>query len=230
MSEEQNKVYLANLVKIKEELNQNAKELTEGQNRMKVLAALTRMRQICCDPVLVYENYKDESAKTEACLELIKSSTEASHRILLFSQFTSMLDILESRLNNEGIKYLRLDGSVSSQKRLGLVSDFNNGDEQVFLISLKAGGTGLNLTGADVVIHYDPWWNVSAQNQATDRAYRIGQTRNVMVYKLIVKGTIEEKIIDMQNRKADIANSVIKQGGDEFSSLSKDDLIGLFED
>jgi len=193
------------------------------------LAALTRLRQLCCDPALVYEGYADGSAKTDGCLELIESSLESGHRLLLFSQFTSMLERLAQALDCRRISYFRLEGSTPPTKRLAMVNEFNAGAAQVFLISLKAGGTGLNLTGADMVIHYDPWWNLSAQNQATDRAHRIGQTQKVQVYQLIVRGTVEEKILDMQKRKAALAEAVIQKGGDGFSVLSREELMGLLE-
>ncbi|MDR1627697.1 MAG: DEAD/DEAH box helicase [Oscillospiraceae bacterium] len=228
--EEQKKIYTATLVKLKSELAKETKDLTDSQGRIKILAALTKMRQICCDPSLIFENYTGKSAKTEVCIELIESGVESGHRILLFSQFTSMLDILEEKLRNLKTKYFRLDGSTPSNSRLEMVNNFNaNENTKIFLISLKAGGTGLNLIGADMVIHFDPWWNVSAQNQATDRAYRIGQKQNVSVYKLIVKETVEERILEMQKRKARIADAIVQKGGDVFSKLSKDELLGLFE-
>jgi SNF2 family DNA or RNA helicase len=163
-------------------------------------------------------------------LELIESSIESGHRLLLFSQFTSMLDILQTELSKRDIEYFRLDGSTPTSHRLGLVDRFNAGTVPVFLISLKAGGTGLNLTGADVVIHYDPWWNLSVQRQATDRAHRIGQEKRVQEFKLIVKGSIEERILEMQQRKAELANSVIQEGGSAFDKLTSEELMSLFNE
>ena len=190
---EQQKLYDAQVMHMKRQVAmQDAEEFK--QNKLQILAELMKIRQICCDPSLCFENYKGESAKLETCLELLKSAIEGGHRILLFSQFTSMLAILEKRLKEVGIDYFKITGSVSKEKRLELVEEFNRGTVPVFLISLKAGGVGLNLTGADVVIHYDPWWNLAVQNQATDRAHRIGQTKKVVVYKLLAKDTIEEKI------------------------------------
>ena len=165
---------------------------------MRILAEITRLRQICCDPSLIFENYHGTSAKRAACLDLIQSAIDGGHRMLVFSQFTSMLDLLAADLKKEAIPFFTITGATPPQERLRLVNEFNAGDTPVFLISLKAGGTGLNLTGADVVIHYDPWWNLAVQNQATDRAHRIGQTRQVTVMKLIAAESIEEKIVELQ--------------------------------
>jgi superfamily II DNA or RNA helicase len=230
MESEQRKVYLAALAQAKKELSKKLKEAGAGKSRIIVLAALTRMRQICCDPSLVFEGYSGGSAKLNACIELIESCMESGHRILLFSQFTSMMAIIEAELRKRDIRYYHLDGSTPKTERMALVNNFNSGDTPIFLISLKAGGTGLNLTGADIVIHYDPWWNISAQNQATDRAHRIGQTNSVQVFKLIAKDTIEERILDMQKRKADLADTVIKEGGGELGSLTEEEIMSLFED
>jgi superfamily II DNA or RNA helicase len=230
MGDTQRKIYVGALAQAKEDLTQRLEDASgEAQGRMVVLAALTRMRQICCDPALIYDNYNGGSAKLDACMELIESSMESGHRMLLFSQFTSMMEIIAERLDELKIGYYVLNGSTPKQERQNLVNKFNSGTTEVFLISLKAGGTGLNLTGADVVIHYDPWWNVSAQNQATDRAHRIGQTQKVQVYKLIVKDTIEDRIMEMQERKAALADSIIQEGGNAFDTLSSDELLSLFE-
>ena len=229
MEEEQRKIYAANLVQAKKELSEQA-GLGAGQDRIMILAMLTRMRQICCDPSLVYENYKGGSAKLAACMELIESCIESGRRMLLFSQFTSMLDIIERLLSNQNVEYFRIDGSTPPSKRLELVNSFNSGTAPLFLISLKAGGTGLNLTGADVVIHYDPWWNLSAQNQATDRAHRIGQKNSVQVYKLIVKDTIEERILKMQDKKADLANTIIEENSNPFEKLKREELLALLDE
>ena len=203
----------------------------EEFNRQKLLllAELTHLRQICCDPALCFEQYQGEAAKLEACLELIKSAIDGGHRILLFSQFTSMLEILKQRLTKEEIAYYTITGATPKEERLQLVKKFNTGSIPVFLISLKAGGVGLNLTGADVVIHYDPWWNLAAQNQATDRAHRIGQTKKVTVYKLIAKNTVEEKILKLQETKRDLADQVINGTGAGLGSMSKEELLELLE-
>ena len=197
------------------------------ENRMAVLAELTRLRQVCCDPSLLVEGYTGPSAKREAVRELLQSAWDGGHRVLLFSQFTSMLDLLEQDLRDDGIDCMRLDGSTSTRERLSLVERFNRGDCPVFLISLKAGGTGLNLTGADVVVHYDPWWNLAAQNQATDRAHRIGQEKPVSVYRLIARDTIEDKIVRLQETKRDLADSILAGDHASLSALSREELLDL---
>lgn len=224
MESEQKKIYTANAAAVRGEL----KELDESTDKIKILAMLTRLRQICCDPSLVYGDYKGGSAKLEQCVELIKSCIEAGHKLLLFSQFTSMLDIIEKRLVEENITFYTLTGQTKAKERLKMVNEFNENSVSVFLISLKAGGTGLNLTGADIVIHYDPWWNLSAENQASDRAYRIGQRNNVQVYKLITKGTIEEKIREMQQRKADLLDTALGGEGD-ILKMSATEVLSLLE-
>lgn len=229
MEGEQRKVYLATLAQSKKELATKLADAGSGQSRILVLAALTRLRQICCDPSLVYDEYKGDSAKLQLCFELIRASIDGGHRVVLFSQFTSMLAIIKDRLKEEGIGYHLLQGSTPKVERLRLVEQFNTGDVPIFLISLKAGGTGLNLTGADVVIHYDPWWNLSAQNQATDRTHRIGQTKHVQVFKLIAKDSVEEKILKLQEAKAELADKIIQKGDSVFDTLSSDELISLLE-
>lgn len=199
-----------------------------NSTKMIVLSEITKLRQICCDPSLIFENYVGESAKLETCIDLVKSGIEAGHKILLFSQFTSMLDIIGKRFEEEKITSYMITGATPKDKRLQLVNKFNNDDTNVFLISLKAGGTGLNLTGADIVIHYDPWWNFAAQNQATDRAHRIGQKNTVTVYRLIAKGTIEEKIVKLQESKKDLADRVLNfEEGMSLSNISKEELLEL---
>lgn len=210
------------------------KQTLEGQNedafqknKMAILAEITKIRQICCDPVLCLENYKEGSAKRDACMELIRSAVDGEHKVLVFSQFRSMLELLEEDLSREGIHYFKITGETKKEDRVTLVNRFNQDDTPVFLISLKAGGTGLNLTGADIVIHYDPWWNLAAQNQATDRAHRIGQTKVVSVYKLIAKGSIEEKILKMQEDKRVLSDEILsgKTGG--LMNMSKEELMEL---
>ena len=198
-----------------------------GREKLKILAELTRIRQICCDPSLIYEDYKGGSAKREACMELIQQGIEGEHRMLIFSQFTSMLELLEKELDDRRIPYYKITGETPKEKRIQMVHDFNEGDTPVFLISLKAGGTGLNLTGADMVIHYDPWWNLAVQNQATDRAHRIGQTNTVTVYKLIAKDSVEEKILKMQEKKKDLAEEILSGETGGLSALSKEELLEL---
>ena len=226
MSGEQEKLYRANEARLAMTL---AKQVPEEfkRNKIAILAELTRLRQLCCDPALVYEDYASGSAKLETCAELVRSAVDGGHQLLLFSQFTSMLELIGERLAREGVRFATLTGSNSKEERVQLVERFQRGEVPVFLISLKAGGVGLNLTAADMVIHYDPWWNLAAQNQATDRAHRIGQTRSVTVLKLIAQNTIEERILEMQQSKRDLADAVL--GGEEVGSskLTKEDMLAL---
>ncbi len=226
--EEQQKLYDAQVLRMKNLLEKENEE-SFRKSKIQILAELTRIRQICCDPALLFENYDGGSAKMEACMDLVRSAMEGEHRILLFSQFTSMLDLLKERLGQEKIPYYEITGATPKKERLHLVSEFNNGDVPLFLISLRAGGTGLNLTGADIVIHYDPWWNAAAQNQATDRAHRIGQQKPVTVFKLIAKDSIEEKIQQLQEKKLNLADEII--GGEQvsFSSLTREDLLEMIQ-
>ncbi|MBO5476475.1 MAG: SNF2 helicase associated domain-containing protein [Clostridia bacterium] len=230
MDEEQQKLYNSYLalakVKMRQEIESNGFE----KSKFKILSLITRLRQICCHPQLFLEDYSGESSKLNQCLEIIEGAIAAKHKILLFSGFTSMFDILTPELEKRGIEYSILTGQTKVDTRIEMVDEFNKDDNiKVFLISLKAGGTGLNLTGADMVIHYDPWWNLSAQNQATDRAYRIGQRNNVQVFKLISENSIEEKIQKLQDKKIDLTESVIKTGETFISHMTKEELLGLFE-
>ncbi len=224
----QQTAYDAQVVHMQEMLTKQDDE-DFNKNKMKVLAELTRLRQICCDPGLCFDNYDGGSAKLDSCIELVQSAMDGGHKMLLFSQFTSMLDIIRTRLDERGISYYVITGETSKEKRLQLVKAFNGDDVPVFLISLKAGGVGLNLTGADVVIHYDPWWNVAAQNQATDRAHRIGQTKKVTVYKLIARHSVEEKILKLQETKRDLAEQVMNGGLGQLGSMSRDELLELLQ-
>ena len=202
---EQHELYSANLGLVKE----SVKAAGEKVNKVVVLSMLTKLRQICCEPSLVYSDYKGNSSKLNACLELIRSASQSGHKVLVFSQFTSMLEILRARLVDEGITHYLLQGDTPKAERVKLVARFNADKTEAFLISLKAGGTGLNLTGADVVIHYDPWWNESVMNQATDRAYRIGQEKSVQVYKLIMQDSIEQRIMKLQEKKNALSDIVM---------------------
>ncbi|MST81352.1 DEAD/DEAH box helicase [Bilifractor porci] len=204
-------------------------ELNSGKDKIRILAELTKIRQLCCDPSLILENYSGGSAKREAVLDLIRSAMDGGHRMLVFSQFTSMLELLEEDLKKENISYYKITGSTSKEERIRLVHAFNENSTPVFLISLKAGGTGLNLVGADMVIHYDPWWNLAAQNQATDRAHRIGQKHKVSVFKLIAKNTIEEKILKLQEAKKDLADAIISGEGESLTSLTAEELVELLQ-
>lgn len=226
--EEQQRLYDAQLTAMKARLaGQNQQEFQK--NKMQVLAELMKLRQICCDPALCFDNYRGKSAKLEACTELVLSAVEGGHKILLFSQFTSMLELLAERLQREKISFYTITGATSKEKRIQLVKAFNEDDTNVFLISLKAGGVGLNLTGADVVIHYDPWWNLAVQNQATDRAHRIGQKRKVVVYRLIAKGTIEERIQELQESKRALSEQVIQGEPGQLAGMTREDFLSLLE-
>ncbi len=203
----------------------------EQINKVEVLAELTRLRQICCDPALLYENYRGPAAKLDAILELVAQAREAGRKVLVFSQFTSYLSRIAYALDVQEVGYYTITGSTPKQKRLELVNAFNADDTPVFLVSLKAGGTGLNLIGASVVIHADPWWNAAAQNQATDRAHRIGQERDVTVYRVIAKGSIEERILRLQEAKTELADQIIGSSGSvSLSALTREDLIDLLGD
>jgi SNF2 family DNA or RNA helicase len=198
-----------------------------NKNRIKILAGLTRLRQLCCHPSLFIENYQKESGKLEELLEIVKNARESGKRLLIFSQFSSMLKLIDQRLKQEGIANFYLDGQTPSQDRLQMADRFNSGEKDVFLISLKAGGTGLNLTGADTVILYDLWWNPAVEEQAAGRAHRIGQTNVVQVIRLIARGTIEEKIYELQQKKKELIEKVVQPGDTMLSSLSESDIREL---
>ena len=229
MQGEQLEIYLSYLAQAKKEAMTEIEGNGFEKSQIKILALLTRLRQICCHPSLFLENYMGESSKLTQCIEIVKDAIAGKHKILIFSGYTSMLNIIEGNLAKEGISYYKLTGQTKVDERVKLVNDFNNNpDVKVFLISLKAGGTGLNLIGADMVIHYDPWWNMSAENQATDRAYRIGQKNNVQVYKLITKNSIEEKIYELQEKKSKLIDNMLSTQTTFINKLNKDDIMELF--
>ena len=230
MQDEQLKLYMSFLSNARDEVKNEIKNNGFDKSQIKILALLMRLRQICCHPSLFISNYEGESSKLNQCIELLKDAISSGHKILLFSGYSSMLEIIEKELKKENIQYFKLTGQTNVGDRIKLVEEFNNNDEiKVFLISLKAGGTGLNLIGADMVIHYDPWWNLSAENQATDRTYRIGQKKNVQVYKLITKDSIEERIYELQERKANLAKTMLSTETTFINKLSKEDIMSLFE-
>ena len=222
----QQNLYDGQALHMKQLLEKQSDEMFQ-KNKMAILAEITKIRQICCDPSLCFENYDGESAKRQTCLELLKSAIDGGHKILVFSQFRSLLELLEKDLRNEGISYFKITGETKKEDRINLVNRFNRDETPIFLISLKAGGTGLNLTGADIVIHFDPWWNIAAQNQATDRAHRIGQTKTVSVYKLIVKDSIEEKILKMQEEKSALADEILGGNTGGLMNMSRAELLEL---
>ena len=230
MQDEQLKLYMSYMAEARKEVRDEIRDNGFEKSQIKILALLMRLRQICCHPSLFISNYKGESSKLNQCIELLKDAILSGHKILLFSGYSSMLEIIEKELQKENIKYFKLTGQTKVGDRIKLVEEFNNNDDiKVFLISLKAGGTGLNLIGADMVIHYDPWWNLSAENQATDRTYRIGQKKNVQVYKLITKDSIEEKIYELQERKANLAKTMLSTETTFINKLSKEDIMALFQ-
>lgn len=221
MYPEQKKLYIAQVNKTKEEMEEIIK--TDGfiKARFKILQLLTKLRQICIDPSIVFNNYKGESTKINELTNIVQKIIENNHKILIFTSFKTALNIVKEKLEKNNIKTYTIDGSISSKKRMELVDKFNIDDTNVFLIMLKAGGTGLNLTSADVVIHLDLWWNPQVENQATDRAHRIGQKNNVEVIKLICKGTIEEKIIELQNKKKILSDNLIEGENRDENIISK---------
>ena len=230
MKDEQEKIYINYLAQVKQEVAESIKLNGFEKSHIQILAALTRLRQICCHPGLFIKNYTEGSSKLEQCIEIVKDATDSGHKILLFSGYTSIFEFIEKELDEKSIKYFKLTGSTKVDDRIKMVDEFNeNNDIKVFLISLKAGGTGLNLTGADMVIHYDPWWNASVENQATDRAYRIGQRKNVQVYKLITQNSIEEKIYELQEKKANLSKAILSTKETFINKLSKEDIMKLFE-
>lgn len=200
-----------------------------SKHRVEILAELTKLRQICCDPALLYEDYAGSAAKARVIADLVESTRDAGEKALVFSQFTGFLELIARQLDLRKIPHRSITGATPKRRRLELVDSFNEDDTPTLLISLKAGGTGLNLTGASVVIHADPWWNAAAQNQATDRTHRIGQTRTVTVRKIIAKGTIEERILRLQEMKAELADQVIGASGTSIAGLTREDLLELLE-
>ena len=226
LSTEQKQLYMSYIKQAKSEM----KKFNENDNnRMKILAILTKLRQICNSPTLFKEDYKGEVAKLEVLRDILPDITENGHRLLIFSQFVGTLKEIEKELVDMGIEYFYIDGNVKSKERVDICNKFNAGERQVVLISLKAGGTGLNLVGADVVIHYDPWWNIAVENQASDRAYRIGQKKSVQVIKLVTEGTIEEKIIKIQESKRQLSENLLenKDGEKVLFEMSDKELMEL---
>ena len=223
MSPEQRKLYEAFRFKAKQELKSGA-----GAKVMEVLSIITRLRQICVDPATFVDNFEGESGKITMLKEIVEERMKEGHRFLIFSQFVSALNIVKEEIEKMGIKYFMITGDTSAKDRLDICNTFNQDEDyKVVLISLKAGGTGLNLVGADVVIHLDPWWNYSAQNQASDRAHRIGQTRTVEVIKLIAENSIEERVVTLQNEKKELVDKVISNDDSSIKGLSIKDLKSI---
>ncbi len=232
LDEYEKKLYIGEQIRTKELIEETIR--TEGfmKSQILILSLLTKLREICIDPRLIVEQETKISSKLKTLLEILKGSISNGHKILVFSQFTGALGLIRQELDQEGISYYYLDGSTPSKRRMEMANAFNIDETSVFLISLKAGGTGLNLTSADIVIHVDPWWNPQVENQATDRTHRIGQKKIVEVIKLIAKGTIEEKIIELQNKKKNLSEQIIE--GEErdqiiLSKLTEKELRNLLE-
>ena len=228
MTPKQAKVYQAYFFKSQKEFAMALEENGFSGSSIKILSILTRLRQIACDPSLFLEDYDGGSGKLDMLEEVVAEAVSGGHRMLVFSQFTSMLKNIARRLEGRGVEYFYLDGMTPALERMRLVKEFNGGEVPLFLISLKAGGTGLNLTGADMVIHYDPWWNPAVEDQATDRVYRIGQQKNVQVLKFIAKDTIEEKIYQLQEKKKSLVDQMIQPGDNFLSKLTEEEIRELF--
>ncbi|RDW15903.1 DEAD/DEAH box helicase [Oceanobacillus chungangensis] len=221
---EQKKLYVAYLAKLRHDTFKHLDKGTFRKNKIRILAGLTRLRQICCHPALFVEGYKGSSAKFEQLMQIIEESRLSGRRVLIFSQFTKMLDLISRALVDLELPFFYLDGQTPSKERIELCNKFNDGERDLFLISLKAGGTGLNLTGADTVILYDLWWNPAVEEQAADRAHRMGQKRVVKVIKLVTRGTIEEKMNELQEKKKKMIDEIIDSEENEEFGITEDDI------
>lgn len=221
---DQKKLYAAYLAQLRAEALKHLNEESFEKNRIKILAGLTRLRQLCCHPSLFVEGYEGSSAKFEQLLEIIGECRSSGKRMLVFSQFTEMLGLIGKELGYQGVPYFYLDGRTPGEERVELCGRFNEGEREVFLISLKAGGTGLNLTGADTVILYDLWWNPAVEQQAADRAHRMGQKNVVQVIRLVAQGTVEDKMYELQQRKKNLIEQVIQPGQEALSALTEQEL------
>ena len=221
---EQKKLYVAYLAKLQKEALKHLNGEDFNSNRIKILAGLTRLRQLCCHPSLFVEGYTGSSAKFEQLLEIMEECRSSGKRMLIFSQFTEMLKLIGRELGLQGIPYFYLDGQTPTSRRVELCNQFNEGERDLFLISLKAGGTGLNLTGADTVILYDLWWNPAVEQQAADRAHRIGQKNVVQVIRLVTQGTVEDKMYELQQKKINLIDEVVGPGQEALSTLTEQDI------
>ncbi|GAA0066147.1 MAG: DEAD/DEAH box helicase [Clostridium perfringens] len=233
MKGKQKQLYSSYVKAIKNQLNENKSSTKSGRDKINLFAYLTKLREICLDPSIVVPDYKGESSKLTVVKEIVKDASESGKKILLFSQFTSVLQKIEEDFKKQNISYLYLDGGTSAKERIERVKRFNEDSNiKVFLISLKAGGVGLNLTSASVVIHFDPWWNPAVEDQATDRAHRFGQENKVEVIKLVAKDTIEEKIVLMQEDKRELIQSLMDgktMDGKGLKRLTEEEISKLFE-
>lgn len=228
MESSQRRIYQAVLLQKRETMQELYDRNVLFKNGGEVLAAITELRQICCHPNLVLKNFQGESGKLNLLMDLLPSLLENGHKVLLFSQFTKMLAIIKNKLAFLGIGYMYLDGNTPSKERLEMAENFNRGSCQLFLISLRAGGTGLNLTGADTVIHFDPWWNPTTEDQAIDRAHRVGQEKAVQVLRLVTKDSIEEKVIALGESKRQLFDKLVTPGEMMPEKLSDKDILDLF--
>jgi hypothetical protein len=226
---DQKKLYAAYLAKLREDTLKHLDKDTIQKNRIRILAGLTRLRQICCHPALFIDGYKGSSAKFEQLMQIIEESRLSGRRVLIFSQFTKMLGLIGKKLTDSELPFFYLDGQTPSEQRVELCERYNDGERDLFLISLKAGGTGLNLTGADTVILYDLWWNPAVEEQAADRAHRMGQTKVVQVIKLVSRGTIEEKINDLQEKKRNLVEEIIDPGDKRSLALTEEDIREILD-
>jgi len=200
-----------------------------GEQHVQVLAHLTKLRLACCHPLLVQDTWTKSSAKLQVFAQTLEELLAGGHKVLVFSQFVSHLKLIEQYLIDAQVHYQYLDGSTPQNTRAKRIREFQSGEGDVFLISLKAGGTGLNLTAADYVIHMDPWWNPAVEDQASDRAHRIGQTRPVTIYRMVAQGTIEEQIVELHRDKRDLADQLLS-GADTASRLSTSELLALLRE
>ena len=229
MDEKQRQIYHAHEQRLRESVRgKDSKKF--NSERIAVLAELTRLRELCCDPHLIYEDYDGTSAKLETILELIENARDSGAKCLVFSQFTTFLELIAGQLESRGIGFFTITGATPKRRRVELVDTFNRDTTPVFLVSLKAGGTGLNLTGASVVIHADPWWNSAAENQATDRSHRIGQTKEVVVYKVIAKNTVEERVVDLQAAKRELADKLVNGTEGSAGVLTQEELLEILSE
>ncbi|MDR1782226.1 MAG: SNF2 helicase associated domain-containing protein [Bacilli bacterium] len=226
-NDDEKKIYQAKLIEANKEVQEILK--VDVPNKIMILKILNELRQICCDSRLLFNNINHISSKLSGCLEIVDSLIASDKKMLIFSSYTSVLTLIENELIKKHISYFKIIGSVNKLKRKEIVDSFQEDDTPILLISLKAGGTGLNLTAAQAVIHFDPWWNLSAENQATDRTHRIGQENDVYVYKLIMHDSIEEKILELQNKKKDLSDIFVEDSKGSIASLSKDEIIDLFK-
>lgn len=221
---DQKKLYAAYLAQLQQETLKHLNEDSFEKNKIRILAGLTRLRQLCCHPALFVEDYQGRSAKFEQLLEIVEDALSAGKRLLIFSQFTEMLGMIGKELGYRGIPFFYLDGKTPAPERVELCNKYNEGERDVFLISLKAGGTGLNLTGADTVILYDLWWNPAVEQQAADRAYRMGQKNVVHVLRLVTEDTVEEKMYELQQKKKDLIDEIIRPGQENVSTLTEQEI------